>query len=106
MILRTLISKTANSEIFRGIKPKLIAAYEKFYDYRRTVQMHVLSRKDDAYAKAHPLKIMQLDETLKYILEKSARLPVMETENSIWCLILESAFKTMTHFWSRDCVRL
>lgn len=70
MSLRTLISQKVNSEIFRGIKPKLIAVYEKFYDYRRTVQMHVLSHKDDAYAKAHPLRIMQLDKTLEYILEK------------------------------------
>lgn len=68
MNLRKMISKMVNSGIAKRVKPQLISLYEKIYDWRKTIEMHFLSRKDDAYAKEHHLKIMNVEATLEYII--------------------------------------
>lgn len=56
-------------EGFKGLKPKLIAIYEKLYDKNKTLQMYLLSHKDDKYARKHSMKIMTLEDTLEYIID-------------------------------------
>ena len=56
-------------EGFKGLKPKLIAIYEKLYDKNKTLQMYLLSHKDDKYARKHSMKIMTLEDTLEYIIK-------------------------------------
>lgn len=68
MSVNKIISKIANSKPLKDLKPQLIAVYEKLYDLRRTIEMNLLGCRDDVYAKNHPLKIMNLETTLHYII--------------------------------------
>lgn len=53
-----------------NIKDKLILLYEKGYDSVKTIQMYFLLPLDILYRRKHSMKIMTLEETILYILEK------------------------------------